>query len=143
MRDGMKRAVVHQLTLVAAIFLLSPDAFAAKIYQCRSYGGGEFFSNTACSGQRAVLLGAFDVPDNMPFDQQINLVQQRLGQSASARAREDDELGRNQECASVKRQLSELTKKYERGQYVPVSEVNADQAREWQLKQRRSALRCH
>jgi hypothetical protein len=79
----------------------------------------------------------------MPFSQQADLVRQRLGQAANAQAQQDQEYARDQECSSIKRQLEDLTKKYASGRYVPVDEVNADQTREWQLKQRRSSLRCY
>jgi hypothetical protein len=88
-------------------------------------------------------MGVYDVPDGMPFNQQVDLVKQRLGQFSAVRAQEEQESSRSQECAAVERQLKELSGKYASWRHVPVEEVNADQAREWQLKQRRSSLRCY
>lgn len=129
------------VVIVAALF--SSAANAARIYHCRAYVGGEFFSTATCRQQQAVVLGMYDVPNGMPFDQQVALVRQRIGQTSSAQARDDQEGARTRECATVERQLQDLSKKYSSWRHVPVEEVNADQTREWQLKQRRSALRCY
>lgn len=136
-------SVLAMAGVLAAGFLLPLGAGAAKIYHCRAYVGGEFFSNGQCGQQKAAGVGVYDVPDGMPFDQQVDLVKQRLGQSSAAQTREDQENSRSHECAAIERQLKELSSKYTSWRHVPVEEVNADQAREWQLKQRRSSLRCY
>jgi len=124
--------------------LLSPCvASAAKIYHCRAYSGGEFFSTAPCGQQQSLGLGVYSVPDGMPFNQQVDLVRQQMGQSANAQAKDDQEFARKSECSSINQQLDDLAKKYSSGRYVPVDEVNADQTKDWQLKQRRSSLRCY
>jgi hypothetical protein len=137
------QSIIAIVVALVGALVFSSDALAAKIYHCRAYSGGEFFSTGPCGQQQSLGLGVYSVPDGMPFNQQVDLVRQRLGQSANAQARDDQELARNNDCSSIKRQLEDLAKKYSSGRYVPVDEVNADQTKEWQLKQRRSSLRCY
>ncbi len=137
------RALLPVFMLLTAATGLAPlPVSAAKIYHFRAYVGGEFFSNRPCAQQQAAGIGAYDVPDSMPFNQQVDLVKQRLGQSTAARSADDQALSRQRECAAIERELGDLARKYSSWQHVPVPEVNADQARERQLKVRRSQLGC-
>ncbi len=127
---------------MAFLVILHGEVAAAKLYHCRAYAGGDFYSSQPCSGQRAAAIASYDAPDSMPFEQQVKLIEAKSSRAASARAKEAEENVRAQQCASIERELEALSRKYTSWQYVPVNEVNADQARERKLKQQRSALQC-
>ncbi|MBK1681323.1 hypothetical protein CKO20_13185 [Rhodocyclus tenuis] len=79
----------------------------------------------------------------MPFEQQVRLLEDSNNRKmASARA-EDDSRNRNSQCASIDDELKRLEKKYTSWEYVPIDEVNADQAKQRDLRAKRSQFQCH
>lgn len=43
---------------------------------CRSYGGGTFWASAHCRTHNALVERIVSVPDNMPFEQQVQLGEQ-------------------------------------------------------------------
>ena len=71
------------LRLLLAIALALPlSTHAASIYLCKSYSGGTFWSNAHCGTQKATIERIVSVPDNMPFDQQVQLGNQAASEAA-------------------------------------------------------------
>ncbi len=73
------RIAVFLLALSAA--LLCTSAKAATIYLCRAYSGGNFWSSVHCNQKQGLYLREFSVPDEMPFDQQVELSSQARNKS--------------------------------------------------------------
>lgn len=47
------------------------------IYLCRDYGGGTFWASDHCNQHKALIVRIMSVPAGMPFEQQVELAQQR------------------------------------------------------------------
>lgn len=58
------------------------DAQAATVYLCKAYSGGQFWSNTLCSKQQALIERMVTVPDDMSWDQQVQLAEQSRAEAA-------------------------------------------------------------
>jgi hypothetical protein len=97
------------------IALASTSANAASIYLCRSYGGGSFWSSAQCSKSNALMERIVTVPDNMPFEQQV-----QIGEQTHSEARRLSKSSRNtvvitnsdqhteNECASINARIQQL-----------------------------------
>ena len=147
-RRGVKVNPVRygELSLVAlalAVLSVLHDATAATIYECRAYNGSSFYSTGLCHGHQAAGVAMHTVPDGMPFDQQVKLIESANSRKATVAKTESDARDRSGHCAQIDDELTALQRKYTSWQYVPVNEVNVDQARERDLKARRSSLQCY
>ena len=131
------------VALALAVLSVSHDATAATIYECRAYNGSSFYSTGLCHEHKAAGVGMHTVPDGMPFDQQVKLIESANSRKATVAKNDSDARDRSSQCAQIDDELSALRRKYTSWQYVPVTEVNVDQARERDLKARRSGLQCH
>lgn len=68
---------------VAATLSLAPAAAgAATLYLCKAYGGGSFWSTAQCSTQQATIERIVSVPDDMPFELQVQLGNQAVAEGA-------------------------------------------------------------
>ncbi len=72
-----------------AVSLASTSICAATVYECRSYSGSTFYASNYCSQHNAVGVLNHSVPDGLPFDQQVQIVNATKGREA-ARKREDE-----------------------------------------------------
>ena len=79
----------RNLSALIAVTLASTGLYAATIYECRSYSGSTFYASNYCSQHNAVGVLNHSVPDGMPFDQQVQLVNAAKGREA-ARKQEDE-----------------------------------------------------
>ena len=77
------------LFAMLAVTLASTNLCAATIYECRSYSGSTFYASNYCSQHNAVGVLNHSVPDGLPFDQQVQIVNAAKGLEA-ARKREDE-----------------------------------------------------
>ena len=129
--------------LIAAVLLFSSAAGgAATLYECRAYNGSSFFSADPCAQRKAVGVYLHTVPDGMSFDQQVSLIEEGQKRKAANAKNEDAARVRQGECGQIDRELKDLQTKYTSWQYFPIDQVNADQARERDLKARRSHFQC-
>ncbi len=135
---GMK----HCLSF-AVLLLFSATARATTIYECRAYNGSSFFSSAPCGQHKAIGVLLHTAPDGIPFEQQVKLLEAARSRKATSAQREEEAMSRQRQCAQIDDELRGLQHKYTSWQYVPVSEVNTDQARERDLKSRRSQLQCY
>lgn len=136
----MRRAIN---CFVLMIVVSCSPSDAATIHECRAYNGSTFYSSGPCSGHKAVGVINHDVPDGMPFEQQVKLVEDAKGRRSAQQQADTTARNRASQCEEIDRELQELRTKYTSWQYVPIDQVNADQVRERDLKSRRSSLRCY
>lgn len=76
---------MRTMTLAFALALASlapAGAEAATLYLCKAYSGGSFWSTTQCSTQQATIERMLSVPDDMPFEQQVQLGNQAVAEGA-------------------------------------------------------------
>jgi hypothetical protein len=66
---------MHYKYFATAILVVAPlvSPQAATLYHCKNYSGGTFWSNAPCSTQNALIDRLVTVPDNMPFEQQVEI----------------------------------------------------------------------
>lgn len=62
--------------------LVATPTEAATLYLCKAYSGGSFWSTAACSTQQATIERMVSVPDDMPFEQQVQLGNQVAAEGA-------------------------------------------------------------
>lgn len=134
--ERMKKTLVSLMALT--VYLMALPARSAQIYECVAIGGGEFYSTGRCSEHKAVGRIIHQVPDGLPFDQQVDIINKRKG----AEQKQEDTFSKLQECSSFADELAALNKKYAQGNYVEVNEVNRDQARHRELKSRQASRGC-
>ena len=88
----------RRISCASFALLLSLPASAATLYECRGYNGTNFLSNNFCSQSNGVGIRNWNVPDNMTFDQQVQVVEAAKSQE---RARLDSEIARRNQRASA------------------------------------------
>lgn len=140
---GAAPVSIRRLAFGAAIALSGGVASAATIHECRAYNGSSFFSSDSCSGHNAIGVMNHHVPDGIPFEQQVKLIEAASSRKAASSQAEDSNRNRLGQCEQLDRELTALRAKYTSWKHVPIDEVNADQARERDLKSERSRLRCY
>jgi hypothetical protein len=69
---------------LALLFPLSSSA--ASLYLCKAYSGGTFWSTGHCGTQKATIERIVSVPDDMPFEQQVQLGNQAVAEAAKLTA---------------------------------------------------------
>jgi len=74
----MKSKLPLFLALVAPMYVHS-----GSLYLCRAYSGGTFWAQAHCNQHNALIERIVSVPDNLPFDQQVNLGEQERQQKNS------------------------------------------------------------
>lgn len=136
----MKKTLVS--LVASALGLMALPASSAQIYECVAIGGGEFYSTGRCSDHKALGRIIHQVPDGLPFDQQVDIINKRKGAEQSQKKKEDDTFSKQQECRFFADELAALNTKYAQGTYVEINEVNRDQARHRELKSRQASRGC-
>ena len=132
-----------RILLTAFVLLFCSSGNAATIYLCKAYAGGMFWSNAVCSSQKAVIERTANVPDGMPFNQQVDLAQQQLSASQKLYAQpapQSNSVGSS--CAQLvaeRRNLDEITEKMI---WVPIENQNANYRRMNQIKADMARLGC-
>ncbi len=63
--------------------LLPLGASAGSIYLCKAYAGGTFWASNHCNQHNALIERIANVPDGLPFDQQVNIANQQRQSAAS------------------------------------------------------------
>ena len=72
------------LSILAGL-AVSTLASAATVYECRAYTGASFYASNYCSQHNAVGVLNHTVPDGLPFDQQVQLVNTAKAKEAARR----------------------------------------------------------
>src|SRR6478736_4667345 len=119
---------VFVIAFIAVMSFLIKPSRAATIYECRAYNGESFWSNAPCRTHNALTASMHPAPDDIPFEQQVDLIQKGIQRANNTRTAESQERERLAGCNAVNRGLKELDSKYSNWQYVPIDQVNADQA---------------
>lgn len=136
----MKNTLVSLVAL--ALGLVALPANSAQVYECVAIGGGEFYSTARCSDHKAVGRIIHQVPDGLPFDQQVDIINKRKRAEQKKKQSQDDTRSKEQECRFLADELATLNRKYAQGNYVEINEVNRDQARHRELKSRQASRGC-
>lgn len=68
--------------------LILGSAHATTPYHCKNYSGGTFWSSDACANHRALIDRLVTVPDNMPFEQQVQIGNQARAEAEGLKARQ-------------------------------------------------------
>ena len=63
--------------------LLPLGASAGSIYLCKAYAGGTFWASNHCNQHNALIERIANVPDGLPFDQQVNIANQQRQSAAN------------------------------------------------------------
>ena len=70
--------------------LLPLGASAGSIYLCKAYAGGTFWASNHCNQHNALIERIANVPDGLPFDQQVNIANQQRQSAASTTTRSEE-----------------------------------------------------
>ena len=118
-----------------AFLLFSSLSHAETIYLCKAYAGGTFWSSAVCSSQKALIERTFNVPDRMPFDQQVNIAQSQLRSANElqrpAVVQSAPGIAACPKLAQERRALDQITEKMI---WVPIEQQNANYHRMNQIK---------
>jgi hypothetical protein len=136
----MKRAILAMGALCLAA--LSPAASAATIYLCRAYSGGEFWSSVHCNQKSALIVRMANVPDGVPFEQQVRIVEGHLQRTEVRNRQEDQERGRARQCAQLKVERDQIWSRYSNWQYQPNEVVGPDRTRWKAIEVEQQRLNC-
>lgn len=74
------------MLVVLAGLSLPLGASAATLYLCKGYSGGMFWSSVTCSQKSATIDRMVTVPDDMPWDQQVQYGEQVKANAAAIAA---------------------------------------------------------
>lgn len=74
--------------IAIGVLLVGLGAQAATLYHCKNYSGGTFWASDACSNHRALIDRLVTVPDNMPFEQQVQVGNQARAEADGLAARQ-------------------------------------------------------
>jgi len=105
------------MRLLALLLVLLPVASRADtLYLCESYGGGSFWSGAYCGQHKASVKRIVNVPDDLSFEQQVELGEQvraderRAAEQAQAAARTQTTTTANTkyECAVLDKRIRSL-----------------------------------
>lgn len=101
--------------LLLAGLTISSLSNAATLYECRAYNGASFYANNYCSQHNAVGVWTHPVPDGLPFDQQVQLVNAAKAKEAARRRADDerrvrskssDEKNKSRQCEQLDRAIA-------------------------------------
>lgn len=129
-------------SVIAFLSIFSVQVSAAIIFECEAVSSGRFYSTNDCTAHRAVIVSRHTVPDGLPFEQQVDLINKRHTSRNSAQTAENQANEKNRQCAGIDYELQIIQKKYTSWQYVPIDEVNADQTKERDLRAKRLKFGC-
>jgi len=68
-------------TISILFFIFVGNLNAATLYLCKTYSGGLFWYSQTCSNAQSLIERMVNVPDNLPFEQQVNIGEQNLAQA--------------------------------------------------------------
>ena len=117
-------------------------ADAANIYRCKTYSGGNYWSENACSKSNGVMVDMLQVPDGMSFAEQSRIADQIYKDRQQTQSAAEQDRSRSQQCSAIDRELDEIWSNYKNGQYVPADKVSVHQKRTGELKSLRTKLGC-
>ena len=68
--------------LMLLVMAIPFQADAATIYLCKAYNGGAFWANAYCGQYKAHVDRIAEVPDGLPFSQQVAIAEQQKSAAA-------------------------------------------------------------
>jgi len=102
-----------QTQTLIALSLLIANAGAATIHECRAYNGSTFYSSDYCSQHNAAGVINHSVPDGLPFEQQVQIVEVAKARSRqetesvqhAQRIASDQAQDKQRQCSQLERQI--------------------------------------
>lgn len=76
-----------KLMRILGIFCVGALALCARaetIYLCKAYSGGTFWAKAQCSQHSVLIERIANVPDSLPFDQQVAIAEQQRSTATQA-----------------------------------------------------------
>ena len=129
--------------LLLAALLLASSVQAETIYLCKAYAGGTFWSNALCSTQKALIERTANVPDGMPFLQQVALAESQLNSAnALQQAPAPQPSAGGKSCPQLTQERRALDQITEKMIWVPIEQQNANYYRMNQIKMDMARLGC-
>lgn len=64
---------MKKVLVVVALIILHFSGFSATLFHCKNPNGGTFWSSAHCSTHNALIDRTVTVPDNTPFEQQVQI----------------------------------------------------------------------
>lgn len=145
MRNTMQSpAMDRRVRLLCGALLLACalPVDAATIYLCRAHGGGEFWSAEHCHKRSASIVRMASVPDGMPFEQQVRLVDGQLRKDEARNRQEDQERERLQQCAQLKAERDQIWGRYGNWQFQKGEVIGQDRTRWKVIESEQRRLNC-
>lgn len=154
----MKRAI---RAIAAARFLLAPLlASSTEIYLCEAYAGGQFWASNHCNQHKALIKRIANVPDSIPFNQQVDLARQQLNSATGSGASGgsggttrttttttttsssggNPAAARKAECAALESQISNYESMARQPQSAQTQDWISEQKRK--LRDRQFSIKC-
>lgn len=120
-----------KLLFFVGILLVFFKTQAATIYLCEGYSGGGFFSNGPCSQQKAIAREFFNVSDTFSFQQQVEIVKQKIAQrnAVSNPQPVQSQSNNKAKCAELHKERLEIESYDVKMQWRPIEELNKAQHR--------------
>lgn len=138
--------------------LLPAVSQAASLYLCKAYSGGNFWSAEHCQGRQALVDRIVNVPDGLPFKEQVRLGEQARAEGERLRQpqagggtstpvsrhkparRSDPAANRQAECAALDAKVNKLDAQARQAQTAKAQDRMAEQKR--RLREQQAGLHC-
>lgn len=135
-----RRSILAAACLLAAA--LPPAVHPATIYHCKTYSGAVYWSENACGKSSGVMVDMVQVPDGMPFKEQVKIGERLQQDRQKAQSGEDKDRDRQRQCSAIDREIAEIEAQYKNGRHLPADQVSSHQNRMRDLRSQRSRLNC-
>ena len=138
-----KKGEIMRLIASVAALAFSLSSHSATIYLCQAYAGGTFWSNALCSTQKALIERTANVPDGMPFNQQVDMAVQQMNNANQITAQQITPSNSNEAiCIQLGRERRALDEITEKMIWVPIETQNKNYFRMRQIKADMARLGC-
>jgi hypothetical protein len=141
------RATILAAGAAGLALVFSAPASAATVYLCEAYGGGQFWSSQHCNQLQSHIKRLAEVPDRLPFEQQVALARQVQWQEAQRQAPQGaislsgpSKTEQAAECQALERHIQHLDERAR--QPLPAAEQDRLSAAKRLLRDRQFEQRC-
>ncbi|MGA0569829.1 hypothetical protein ACO2Q9_03815 [Variovorax sp. VNK109] len=128
---------------IAFLLLLMPfGASGATVYLCKAYSGGTFWTNTHCSQRNATVERIVTVPDDMTWEQQVDIARAQHQQGQALQSQAVPQVSTAQRCAQLQAERQRIWSRYSNWQYQPPEVIGPDRQRTLAIQAEQQTLRC-
>lgn len=133
---------VRIFSALFALVFFSAQSHAETIYFCKAYNGSTFWSKAHCNQHKAFIERIVSVPDDMPFDQQVNIARGSVNAAQARQQAEENHANQTQRCAQLQRERNQIDSRYTNWQWQPPEVINPDQQRYRAIRSELQGLGC-